>query len=189
MSRKISAHQPRLVSCDVTIRSRKEFSMRMTKHGVNALRLSAWLASHPRFERVRYPGLKSDRALPRVQERISHNATKEFEYLGWEFPHRAPSVEAPPQRTLAHDRTLEIPFGSMVTFAVQDATVQDAENLCTSLEVPTLAESLGGVETLVEALLRDDSSASVRRDQSRAWNHAQPASIVCRPRGHRGLDF
>ncbi|WVF68843.1 hypothetical protein IAT40_003616 [Kwoniella sp. CBS 6097] len=143
--------------CDLMIRSLKTLSMRMIKHGLNALRLSAWLASHPGFERVRYPGLKSDQAFSRVQEMISHNAKKELEYLGWKFPYQPESQpESESKRvistpgTLAHDRTLGVPFGGMVTFAVKGATVEQAEQFCTSLKVATLAESLGGVETLVE---------------------------------------
>nr|XP_019045358.1 cystathionine gamma-lyase [Kwoniella bestiolae CBS 10118]OCF24288.1 cystathionine gamma-lyase [Kwoniella bestiolae CBS 10118] len=100
--------------CHLMIRSIKTLSVRMIRHGINALRLSHWLSTKTKLvERVRYPGLESDEAL---------------EYT----------------------RTLGIPFGGMITFAIKGATAEQAEKFCTELRIPILAESLGGVESLVE---------------------------------------
>ncbi|OCF37286.1 cystathionine gamma-lyase [Kwoniella heveanensis BCC8398] len=109
--------------CHLLIRSLKTLSVRMIKHGLNALRVAAWLNDHPAVERVRYPGLKTDGAFREISHLISPNAKRE---------------------------TLGIPFGGVITFAIKDASAEGAERFCTTLRIATLAESLGGVESLVE---------------------------------------
>ncbi|WVR06566.1 hypothetical protein IAU60_003597 [Kwoniella sp. DSM 27419] len=138
--------------CHLMIRSVKTLSVRMIRHGLNALRIAAWLSTHPGVERVRYPGLKTDGAFDQVQDLLSPNAKRELDFLGWVFPF--PSSSAEPQHgdvsSLAHVRTLGIPFGGVITFAIKGVSVDGADKFCTSLRIPALAESLGGVESLVE---------------------------------------
>nr|XP_018262098.1 cystathionine gamma-lyase [Kwoniella dejecticola CBS 10117]OBR84256.1 cystathionine gamma-lyase [Kwoniella dejecticola CBS 10117] len=102
--------------CHLMIRSIKTLSVRMIKHGLNALRVASWLSTETDLvEGVRYPGLKTDDAF-----------------------------------ALEYTRTLGIPFGGMITFAIKDASAEQTERFCTELRIAILAESLGGVESLVE---------------------------------------
>ncbi|WWC88418.1 uncharacterized protein L201_003329 [Kwoniella dendrophila CBS 6074] len=155
--------------CHLLIRSIKTLSVRMLKHGLNALRISNWLSITATkdlnyVERVRYPGLKSDESFKYVQDLISKNAKKELQFLGWKFPfqHKPSSTTTSSsenekqgevvddENSLEYTRNLGIPFGGMITFAIKNATSEQAEKFCTSLRIPILAESLGGVESLVE---------------------------------------
>ncbi|WWD05315.1 hypothetical protein V865_003388 [Kwoniella europaea PYCC6329] len=140
--------------CHLMIRSIKTLSVRMIKHGLNALRLSHWLSTQTDLvERVRYPGLKTDESFEYVQDLISKNAKKELSYLGWKFPFplkKTSETEGVEEDSLEFSKTLGIPFGGMITFAIKGATAQQAEKFCTELRIPILAESLGGVESLVE---------------------------------------
>ncbi|WVQ96323.1 hypothetical protein IAU59_003427 [Kwoniella sp. CBS 9459] len=149
--------------CHLLIRSLKTLSVRMIKHGLNALRIAAWLNEHPAVERVRYPGLKTDGAFKEVSHLISPNAKRELEFLGWSFPFPLKSStndaatnghsdhnDTQDHNSLAYVRTLGIPFGGVITFAIKGASAEGAERFCTTLRIATLAESLGGVESLVE---------------------------------------
>ncbi|MFN8220795.1 MAG: aminotransferase class I/II-fold pyridoxal phosphate-dependent enzyme, partial [Fimbriimonadales bacterium] len=43
--------------CWLTLRGIKTLALRMERHAANAMRLATWLSSHPKVERVIYPGL------------------------------------------------------------------------------------------------------------------------------------
>jgi cystathionine gamma-lyase len=144
--------------CHLMSRSLKTLSVRVLRHGLNALRIAHWLEKQPGIEEVRYPGLKTSPAFALVQELLSVNVKKELEYLGWTLPydvqaaHKAEELVGEEQQgTLAHVRTLGVPFGGVVSFRIRDATEEKAEKFMTTLRLPALAESLGGVESLVEA--------------------------------------
>ncbi|WWC62848.1 uncharacterized protein I303_105446 [Kwoniella dejecticola CBS 10117] len=138
--------------CHLMIRSIKTLSVRMIKHGLNALRVASWLSTETDLvEGVRYPGLKTDDAFAYVQDLISRNAKKELSFLGWKFPFKDDTpLENVDERRLEYTRTLGIPFGGMITFAIKDASAEQTERFCTELRIAILAESLGGVESLVE---------------------------------------
>jgi cystathionine beta-lyase len=96
----------------LAMRGVKTLALRMERHCENALILAEWLESHPKVERVIYPGL------------ISH-----------------------PQHQLAKKQMDG--FGGMITAILKmdlDATVKMLERC----EIFSLAESLGGVESLIE---------------------------------------
>ncbi|WVQ84987.1 hypothetical protein IAT38_007151 [Cryptococcus sp. DSM 104549] len=142
--------------CHLMIRSLKTLSVRMVRHGLNALRIAAYLSAHPLVEEVRYPGFKLDEGFSSVEELLSPNARRELEFLGWKFPWKAPTgqeaeeIELLEKDTLAYTRTLGIPFGGVVTFTIKGASAEQTEKFCTTLTVVSLAESLGGVESLIE---------------------------------------
>lgn len=98
------------LDCFLTLRGIKTLAVRMERHEANARALAGFLATHPRVERVLYPGLEG-------------------------FPGHAL------QKRQARG------FGAMIAFEVGDYA--RAKLLLERLEVMTLAESLGGVETLV----------------------------------------
>jgi len=98
--------------CWLTLRGIKTLALRMERHAANAMRLATWLSSHPKVERVIYPGLPSH-----------------------------------PQHELAKKQMTG--FGGMITFFVRGGE-PEARKVLSTVRLFTLAESLGGVESLIE---------------------------------------
>lgn len=94
------------------LRSLKTLPVRMKAHSENAMKLANWLSSHPKVEKVIYPGLKSH-----------------------------------PQHALAARQMSG--FGGMLSFYLKGG-LREASNLLQNVKLFTLAESLGGVESLIE---------------------------------------
>jgi cystathionine gamma-lyase len=97
----------------LTLRGIKTLALRMERHCANALAVAQFLASHPKVERVHYPGLTSH-----------------------------------PQHALAR-RQMTGGYGGIVT-AVLNGTLDDARRMLERCHLFSLAESLGGVESLIE---------------------------------------
>ncbi|MDE2451029.1 MAG: PLP-dependent transferase [Gammaproteobacteria bacterium] len=97
----------------LTLRGIKTLALRMERHCANALAVAQFLASHPKVERVHYPGL------PRH-----------------------------PQHALAR-RQMTGGYGGIVT-AVLKGSLDDARRMLERCHLFSLAESLGGVESLIE---------------------------------------
>jgi cystathionine gamma-lyase len=97
----------------LTLRGIKTLALRMERHCANALAVARFLASHPRVERVHYPGLPSH-----------------------------------PQHELAR-RQMRAGFGGIVT-AVLRGSLEDTRGVLERCHLFALAESLGGVESLIE---------------------------------------
>lgn len=96
----------------LVLRSLKTLSLRMERHGENALALAHWLEKHPRVQQVIYPGLPSH-----------------------------------PQHALAKKQMSA--FGGMISIVIK-GNLDDAKRFLSHCELFTLAESLGGVESLIE---------------------------------------
>ena len=97
----------------LTLRGIKTLALRMERHCANALAVAQFLASHPKVERVHYPGLPSH-----------------------------------PQHALAR-RQMTGGYGGIVT-AVLKGSLDDARRMLERCHLFSLAESLGGVESLIE---------------------------------------
>jgi len=97
----------------LTLRGIKTLALRMERHCGNALAIAEFLQSHPRVERVHYPGLASH-----------------------------------PQHALAK-RQMTGGYGGIVT-AVLRGGLDDARRVLERCHLFSLAESLGGVESLIE---------------------------------------
>ncbi|KAL7420696.1 cystathionine gamma-lyase cys3 [Cryptotrichosporon argae] len=150
--------------CHLMQRSLKTLAPRMVAHGLGALRVAAWLDADARVEAVRYPGLRSDAAFAAVESLLSANARRELAFLGWQLDaHKHPPLtngeraraDADIQRkardgTLDDVRTLGVPFGGVVAFRVRGADAKQTDHFVSGLRLIALAESLGGVESLVE---------------------------------------
>ncbi len=95
----------------LALRGLKTLHLRMKAHCGNAMALAAWLESHPKVEKVIYPGLASH-----------------------------------PQHALAK-RQMD-GFGGMVSLVLKGG-FEAAKRFCERTELFALAESLGGVESLV----------------------------------------
>ncbi len=94
------------------LRSLKTLPLRMRAHQENAMAVAKFLESHPKVEKVIYPGLASH-----------------------------------PQHQLAKEQMHG--FGGMITFYVKGG-MDSARKFLESVQVFALAESLGGVESLIE---------------------------------------
>lgn len=95
----------------LTLRGIRTLALRMERHSANASQLAPWLESHPRIERVYYPGLASH-----------------------------------PQHALAQ-RQMTRP-GGIISCLLRDDETQIVARIA-RLRLFTLAESLGGVESLI----------------------------------------
>ena len=108
---------PSPFDCWMALRSVKTLEVRMRAHNSNALQVARFLESHPKVERVYYPGLESH-----------------------------------PQYELAQ-RQITDPYGvagssGMLSFTMADLGA--AQRVTQAVKVFMLAESLGGVESLLE---------------------------------------
>jgi cystathionine gamma-lyase len=97
----------------LTLRGIKTLALRMERHCANAVAIAQFLASHPKVERVLYPGLPNH-----------------------------------PQHALAR-RQMTGGYGGIVT-AILKGTLDDARHMLERCHLFSLAESLGGVESLIE---------------------------------------
>ena len=98
--------------CFLVMRGLKTLHVRMKQHEENAKKVVEFLESHPKIEKVIYPGL----------------------------PHH-------PQHELAKKQMHG--FGGMISFYIK-GDLEDARRLREKVQIFTLAESLGGVESLIE---------------------------------------
>lgn len=98
--------------CFLVLRGIKTLHLRMKAHCANARRIAEYLETHPRVEKVFWPGLSS---------------------------HEGHAIAAKQMRD----------FGGMVSLLLKDATLEDTFRFASSFKLFTLAESLGGVESLV----------------------------------------
>lgn len=119
---------PSPFDCFLILRGSKTLHLRMQRHSENALRVAKFLAKHPSFSAVHYPGLKSH-----------------------------------PQYALAK-KQMRLP-GGMVS-AEMDGGLPAVRRFLGKLRLFSLAESLGGVESLVEhpATMTHASLPAARRE-------------------------
>ena len=94
------------------IRGLKTFAVRMRQQNASGMRIATFLESHPKVERVWYPGLAS---------------------------HPAHAIAAKQMQG----------FGSLISFTIK-GTLEDGSKMVDACEIPYLAPSLGGPESLIE---------------------------------------
>lgn len=97
--------------CWLTLRGLKTLAVRMREHNKNAMAIAKFLSSHPKIEKVNYPGL-----------------------------------ETHPQFELAKRQMTG--FGGMISFEVKGG-LEAGKIVATETKLFSLAESLGGVESLI----------------------------------------
>lgn len=103
---------PAPMDCFLVMRGLKTLHIRMERHAQNAMELARYLESHPKVDKVIYPGLDSH-----------------------------------PQHAVARKQMSG--FGGMITFFIKGG-LDEARTFLEKVRVFTLAESLGGVESLIE---------------------------------------
>ena len=117
--------------CWLAQRGAKTLALRMKAHGQNALAVAKLLESSPYVKEVIYPGLSSHPRHDLARDMLSPHAKKFVDSLS------------------AEHTSGGIPFGGMVSFRIQGDD-NAAERFLTRTKLFTLAESLGGVESLAE---------------------------------------
>ena len=133
---------PSAFDCWLAQRGAKTLHLRMRQHGQNALRVARFLESRigNEVKEVIYPGLTSHPLNKLALDSLSPHAREWVNKLG------------------DRDAAGGFPYGGMVSFRIatpDGETIGDkaratAESFLTSLRLFTLAESLGGVESLAE---------------------------------------
>lgn len=112
-------------------RGAKTLHLRMKEHGRNALLVARALEKNPYVKEVIYPGLASHRRHELARRSLS--------------PHAARFVQAESE----HNPDGSIPYGGMVSFRIRGG-VEESQRFLSATRLFTLAESLGGVESLAE---------------------------------------
>ncbi|KAH8827220.1 Cys/Met metabolism PLP-dependent enzyme-domain-containing protein [Flagelloscypha sp. PMI_526] len=111
-------------------RGAKTLHLRMKAHGLNALAIAKHLTSSPYVKEVIYPGLSTHPRNELAYRSLSPHARKFVD----ELPLEADG---------------SFPYGGMISFRIRGG-VPEADKFLSSLKLFTLAESLGGVESLAE---------------------------------------
>lgn len=96
----------------LVLRGIKTLHVRMQRHCENGEHIARWLRSHPKVDKVYWPGF---------EDHPNHQVAKN-QMRG---------------------------YGGMVSFSLKGNTLEDAKKVATSTEIFSLAESLGGVESLI----------------------------------------
>ena len=121
---------PSPYDCWLAQRGAKTLHLRMKAHGTNALAVAKALEKSPYVEDVIYPGLASHPLNDLAYRSLSPHARKFVDSLG------ASEAEG-------------FPYGGMISFRIRGGG-EEAERFLTATKLFTLAESLGGVESLAE---------------------------------------
>ncbi|KAF9652328.1 hypothetical protein BDM02DRAFT_2915066 [Thelephora ganbajun] len=115
-------------------RGLKTLHLRMRAHGVNALAVAKALQSSPYVEDVLYPGLPSHPQTALAYRSLSSHALKFVEKY---------------RKDNSSPEDASFPYSGMISFRIKGGA-EEANRFLTSTRLFTLAESLGGVESLAE---------------------------------------
>lgn len=98
--------------CFLVLRGIKTLHVRMERHCYNGKKIAEFLKTHPRIEKIYWPGFTDH-----------------------------------PNHAIAQKQMRD--FGGMISLVIKNATVEETFRIASSFKVFSLAESLGGVESLV----------------------------------------
>lgn len=124
---------PSAYDCWLAQRGAKTLHLRMKAHGTNALAVARALQRSPLVEEVIYPGLASH---PRHE--LAYRSLS---------PHARKFVDA--YVVQEGDDAGGFPYGGMISFRIRGGA-EEADRFLRTTRLFTLAESLGGVESLAE---------------------------------------
>ncbi|CCL99784.1 uncharacterized protein FIBRA_01806 [Fibroporia radiculosa] len=122
---------PSAYDCWLAQRGAKTLHLRMKAHGTNALAVARALERSPYVEDVIYPGLASHPRNDLAYRSLS--------------PHARKFVDDYAERNADGG----FPYGGMISFRIRGGA-EEADRFLTATRLFTLAESLGGVESLAE---------------------------------------
>ncbi|KAF8157247.1 Cys/Met metabolism PLP-dependent enzyme-domain-containing protein [Crassisporium funariophilum] len=129
---------PSAYDCWLAQRGAKTLHLRMKQHGLNALAVARALEGSDGVEEVIYPGLPGNTEASRRKNQLAWNVLS---------PHARRFIGAS-ESDLAPPPT-GFPFSGMISFRIRGGQAE-ADKFLTSTRLFTLAESLGGVESLAE---------------------------------------
>jgi cystathionine gamma-lyase len=114
----------------LVLRGIKTLHLRMERHCFNGRKIAEYLRTHPRIEKVYWPGFEDH-----------------------------------PNHQIAKEQMKD--FGGMISIVLKNATEEDTFKLASSFKVFSLAESLGGVESLINhpATMTHASIPKAERDR------------------------
>ncbi|TBU27359.1 Cys/Met metabolism PLP-dependent enzyme-domain-containing protein [Dichomitus squalens] len=124
---------PSAYDCWLAQRGVKTLHLRMKAHGANALAVARALQKSPHVEEVIYPGLTSHPRNDLAYRSLSSHARAYVDRFLKDHG----------------DAAGGFPYGGMISFRIRGGAAE-AEKFLTSTRLFTLAESLGGVESLAE---------------------------------------
>ncbi|KAF8835181.1 hypothetical protein BDN67DRAFT_1072518 [Paxillus ammoniavirescens] len=130
---------PSPYDCWLAQRGAKTLHLRMKAHGINALGVAHALQRSPYVEEVIYPGLSTHPRNDVAYRSLSPHAKKFVDTLRSAVDVDGNSLESEGG----------FPYGGMVSFRIKGGA-SEAKKFLTSTRLFTLAESLGGVESLAE---------------------------------------
>lgn len=139
----------------LALRGIKTLAVRMQEHGASALTIAKALSKHPAVKEVIYPGLPSHPSFELARRQISPRAFQKSVARGLA---RSDGVEAE-----------GFPYGGMVTIrlASDERDEKPVDEILQRLHLFTLAESLGGVESLVEQPSRMTHASVSQEDRDK----------------------
>jgi len=103
---------PGPMDCFLVLRGVKTLHVRMDRHCYNGKRIAEFLKTHPRIEKIYWPGFEDH-----------------------------------PNHSIAKKQMKD--FGGMISIVLKGSNLEDTFRIASSLKVFSLAESLGGVESLI----------------------------------------
>lgn len=121
---------PGPMDCFLVLRGIKTLGVRMRQHGENARRIAEFLSEHEAVAQVYYPGLPSDPTHAIARRNYASGGSAE----GAADPNAALNRAG---------------FGGMISFLAKGGEAA-ARQIVARTQIFTLAESLGGVESLIE---------------------------------------
>ncbi|PPQ93613.1 hypothetical protein CVT25_000947 [Psilocybe cyanescens] len=129
---------PSAYDCWLAQRGAKTLHLRMKAHGKNALAVARALQLEPGVEEVIYPGLPGKTEYSRKKHELAWRmlSPQASKFIGGAVEASAPPAEG-------------FPFSGMISFRIRGGTAE-ADKFLTTTRLFTLAESLGGVESLAE---------------------------------------
>lgn len=133
---------PSSFDCWLAQRGCKTLALRVIQHGINGLTLARWLEKQDWVKEVIYPGLEGKQ----------RSTTRS---LAWK---QTSTVAKEKIVELGYTEESGFPYGGMVSFRLdtkagrtgEKTAAQVSSDFLASLKLFTLAESLGGVESLAE---------------------------------------
>ncbi|KAF8810390.1 hypothetical protein BYT27DRAFT_7186614 [Phlegmacium glaucopus] len=137
---------PSPYDCWLAQRGAKTLHLRMKQHGVNALAVARALQDSAGVEEVIYPGLPGNTEVSKRRYELAWNVLS---------PHARRFIQQQRQQGVGASEDLQeppssgFPFSGMVSFRIRGG-ISEADRFLTSMRLFTLAESLGGVESLAE---------------------------------------
>ena len=135
----------------LVLRGIKTLHLRMQRHCENGEKIAKFLASHPKVDKVYWPGFETH---------PNHHIAKE-QMRG---------------------------FGGMVSFTLKGNVLEEALNIVKKVEIFALAESLGGVESLIGHPATMTHASIPKEEREKTGVLATPNSkhtIVCVPKNQR----